>query len=176
MARSNFPSPFPDRPHATDGSADSEQAPTPPAQQAQNAHTWAWRPRAWSDVLVSTGLVVLAAAVALTLPTSSTMRAVLTLPVLFVAPGYLLLQSILVPARRPRRRLLHAVLGLGISPPLLGLMALSTIVLPGTFTPNAIIAAVTLGCLALGSLAVFRRERQRASDPRQGAVGEPRGS
>lgn len=114
--------------------------------------------------------MVLAAAIALTLPAGSTLRAALTLPVLLVAPGYLLLQSILVPAWPPSRRWLHAVLGLGISPPLLGLMALSTIVLPGIFTPNTIIAAVTLGCLALGTLAVFRRERHRAAEPQQAAV------
>lgn len=170
MALSNLPWPFPDHPRATDGSADSEQATT---QQAHQAQAWAWRPRAWADVLIATGLVVLAAVIALTLPAGSTLRAVLTLPVLFVAPGYLLLQSIFVPARRPSRRLLHAVLGLGISPPLLGLLALSTTVLPGTFTPNTIVAAVTLGCLSLGTIAVFRRGRQRADGPRQAARGEP---
>lgn len=116
---------------------------------------------------------MLAAAIALTLPAGSTMRAVLTLPVLLVAPGYLLLQTILVPVRPPPRRLLHAVLGLGISPPLLGLMALSTTVVPGTFTPDALIAAVTLGCLALGTLAVFRRERQRAEGPEHATVTAP---
>lgn len=169
MASSNLQFPFPDRPRARDGSADSEQL-TP--QQAEQAHTWAWRPRVCSDVLLSTGLVVLAAAVALTLPVESTLRAVLTLPVLLVAPGYLLLQALLVPARRPRRRVLHAVFGLGISPPLLGLMALSTTVVPGTFTPNTIIVAVTLGCLALGALAVFRRGRQRAEGPQHAAIGD----
>lgn len=168
MATSNIPSP--DRPHATDGPADSRRF---TSQQAQHGQPWAWRPRAWSDVLISSGLVVIAAAIALTLPSGSTLRAVLTLPVLLVAPGYLLLQSILVPARPPSRRLLHAVLGLGISPPLVGLLALSTTVVPGIFTPNTIIAAVTLGCLALGTLAVFRRERHRAQDPGQATAGDP---
>lgn len=169
MATSNLPSSSSDRPRATDGPSDSGQL-TP--RQAQDAQTWAWRPRACSDVLISTGLVVLAAAIALTLPAESTLRAVLTLPVLLVAPGYLLLQSILVPARRPRRRVLHAVLGLGISPPLVGLMALSTTVVPGSFTPTTIIAAVTLGCLALGALAVYRRGRQQAAAPRRAAAGD----
>lgn len=173
VARSKLPSPFPDRPRATDGSADSEQAAAQQAQQNQHGHAWAWRPRAWSDVLVSTGLVVLAAAVALTLPDESTLRAALTVPVLLVAPGYLILQGIFVPARRARQRLLHAALGLAVSPPLVGLFALSTIVVPGTFSPNAIIAAVTLGCLALASLALFRRERHRAEAPRRAAVDEP---
>lgn len=163
MARSNLTFPSPEAASPTDGSADPGQAAAP---QAQQATTWAWRPEAWSDVLLSTGLVVMAAAIAFLLPVGSTWRAALTLPVLLVAPGYLLLQSIFVPARRPRERLFHAVLGLGISPPILGLLALSTTVLPGTFSPNAIIGAVTVGCLALGALAVFRRDRHRADrDP-----------
>ena len=109
------------------------------------------------DVLVAAGAMLAAIATALILPGGSTLRLAVVLPVLMVAPGYLLLQALLVPTRSATARVRHALLSLGVSPAVLGLLALSTAIVPGGFTEGAILAVVTLGCLVLAGVSVHRR-------------------
>lgn len=122
------------------------------------------RSRAWKrsvDLLVAAGLMVLAGGAALALPDGSTLRLAFVVPILLVAPGYLLLQALIVPARSAATRGRHAVLSLGVSPALLGLLALSTAIVPGGFQEGAILAVVTIGSVVLGAVG-FGRRRAKA--------------
>lgn len=110
-----------------------------------------------ADVVAATGLVLVAALAAVVLADGSTLRPVVALPILMVAPGYLLLQALLVPARSPTERGRHLLVSLGLSPAVLGLLALATAVVPGGFRPLPIAATVTLGCLAFAGVALRRR-------------------
>lgn len=120
--------------------------------------------RQWTrsvDLLVAAGLMVLAAIVALVLPDGSMLRLAIVVPILLLAPGYLLLQALLVPARSAATRGRHLVLSLGVSPALLGLLALSTALVPGGFKQGAILGVVTVGSIVLGAVG-FRRRRAKA--------------
>lgn len=108
------------------------------------------------DVLIVGGLAVLAAIVAFTLPAGDPARFALTLPVLLIAPGYLLIQAF-IPDATGRTRLVHGLLSIGVSPAVVGLLALSTALIPGGFGATSIIAAVTLWCLIMASIAMLRR-------------------
>jgi uncharacterized membrane protein len=109
-------------------------------------------------------------------------RVVLTLPVLLWAPGYLLMQAMLVPARDARRRAVHAVAAVGVSPAVVGLLALATAILPGGFRPAVIVSVVTLACVALAATAYYRRatwtpEPADAQTPARGSpVARARGA
>lgn len=123
------------------------------------AGTSSWR--ASADLLIAGVAVLLAGAATLVLPDGSTLRLVLVLPILLLAPGYLLLQALLVPARSTAARGRHLLLSLGVSPAVLGLLALSTAIVPGGFTSGAIILVVTVGCVLLAGVG-FQRRRVRA--------------
>lgn len=112
-----------------------------------------------ADILVMSLLMVFAALAAFALPEGSVLRWAFTLPVILVAPGYLLLQAIFVPAQPTSSRLVHGLLSLGISPALLGLLALSTALIPGGFKPGIIVAVVAVGSLVLAGVGLFRRAR-----------------
>lgn len=108
------------------------------------------------DVVAAAGLAVAAAAASLSLPPGP-LRLALVLPMLLFAPGYLLLQAFVVPAARGADRGWQALASLGISPALLGLLALLTSIVEGGFRLGAILAVTTLGCLALAAAALVRR-------------------
>lgn len=107
------------------------------------------------DVLVASGLL-LVGAFATTLPVGP-LRLVLVLPVLLFAPGFLLLQAFVVPAARGTKLLWQGLASLGLSPALVGLLALSTAIVQGGFKLGAILALVTLGGLGLAGTAIARR-------------------
>jgi uncharacterized membrane protein len=88
-------------------------------------------------------------------------------PVLLVAPGYLLLQALIVPRPAGGRRALQGLLAIGLSPGIVGLLALSTSLVRGGFKPTPILVVVTGACLALAAIA-FRRRAAFAS-----AAGKP---
>lgn len=94
------------------------------------------------------------AAAMLSLLPSSTALVWVGLMALLVAPGYLLLQAMLGAPRG-----WHVLAGMGLSIPLIGLLALATAVVPGGFQAGAIVITITLGVLALGALAWLRRSR-----------------
>lgn len=100
----------------------------------------------------------MAAILALTTPAGSGLRAIVALPILLVVPGYLLIEAT-VGSIKPGQRGLHALVALGVSPPLVALLALSTAALPGGFHAGPIVAAVTIACLGLAVLAARRRAR-----------------
>lgn len=108
------------------------------------------------DIAIVGLLVVVGAVAATTLAEGNALRLALTLPVLFFAPGYLLLEAF-VPAATEVRRAWHALVAVGLSPVLVGLLALSTALIPGGFRPLSIIAVVTLGSLVLMGFAMYRR-------------------
>lgn len=110
-----------------------------------------------ADILLAAGVAVVAALAAAVLPSGSTLRIVLVLPIVLFAPGYLLLQALIVPARSASERGRHALLSVGVSPALVGLLALSTAIIPGGFKRVTIGAVITLGCLVLAGVGLRRR-------------------
>ncbi|HEX2065559.1 MAG TPA: DUF1616 domain-containing protein [Candidatus Thermoplasmatota archaeon] len=116
------------------------------------------------DLAVAAGLAVVAALLATGLPAGSTLRAAAALPILLLVPGYLLIEATVTSTARGQRAL-HALVGLGVSPPLVALLALATALLPGGFRSGTIIGLVTLACLALAAVAAWRRLRAPAGPP-----------
>lgn len=112
-------------------------------------------------------LILGAAWVAWVLPEGDMLRLVIAAPIVLVVPGYLVLQAVFVPARPPRQRLIHVLFAVGLSPVILGLLALTTALVPSGFRTGPIVAVVTVACLALAGLAGYRR----AADRRGGSEG-----
>lgn len=108
------------------------------------------------DVAVGAGLVVTAFVASTALPPSS-LRLALVLPMLLFAPGYLLLQAFVVPAAPRSARTWQALASLGISPAVLGLLALATSIVQGGFRSDAILLLTTIGSLAFAATALVRR-------------------
>ncbi len=135
---------------------------------SQTAPAWPLRLAQSTDLLLALA-VVAGAAAARSLPGGSTLRLVLTLPVILFVPGYLLLQALLVPVRPGAGHLLQTLLAVGISLPLVGLFALSTSLVAGGFRPTPIVLAISLGCLTLAAVALVRRLLLRA--PAEAAGG-----
>ncbi len=120
------------------------------------------RPLAMSrglDLLAAAALALLAGLAFLALPAGSPLRVALTLPVLFFVPGYLLIEAATESAVSRQRRMVRAWISIGVSPVVVALLALATVVLPGGFKPASIVATITLACLALAGIAMTRRLR-----------------
>lgn len=123
-----------------------------------------------ADLLVAGPLAVLAAVLASALPADNPVRNYGTIAILLTVPGYLLLQTLMVPAPPAAKRAMHVLLGIGVSPAVVGLLALSTALVSGGFGATAIIATVTLACLAFALIAFARRslhpsENASTADP-----------
>lgn len=117
------------------------------------------------DVVIAGVLAVLAAAAAFALPDGNAGRMIFTLSVLLVVPGYLLIQAVVGRARTIPKRMIHLLLSLGLSPAIVGLLALATAIIPGGFQPPWIIALITLWCVAMTGLALWRRKVQVERTP-----------
>lgn len=126
--------------------------------------------RELTDLWIAGVLVLVGALAAAVLPAGDVMRIALVAPVVLVVPGYLLVQAFVVPAVSRRRRAVHALIGLGLSPVVVGLLALVTALVPGGFQTSTIILFVTLGSLGLGVAAGVRR---RTYTPKEEASGAP---
>ncbi|MHB1262098.1 MAG: DUF1616 domain-containing protein [Thermoplasmatota archaeon] len=122
-----------------------------PPRPQRGEHSW---PKL--DIAIAGSLGIAATAAAVSLP-PSTLRTVLALPMILFVPGYLLLQAFVVPAAAGRTRTWQAFASIGISPAILGLMALSTSIVQGGFRLGAILMVTTLGCLAFATTALLRR-------------------
>lgn len=109
------------------------------------------------DVYLAGALALLGAFAVAALPDGSALRIALVLPVLFFAPGYLLLQALPIPRVRRWSHGVHALLAIGVSPAIVGLLALSTALIPGGFRPAPIVTVVTVASLALAAVALYRR-------------------
>lgn len=115
------------------------------------------------DVLVAAA-VGLAAPLAFALhPDGSLFRALAVLPGLLLAPGYLLLQTVVVPRAPAGERARHAALALGVSFPVLGLAVLGAALSPWGMRPVPIVVAVTAANLGLAGWAASRRVRAARS-------------
>lgn len=119
------------------------------------------RPEEAADVVLAAAAATAAAFAAALLPPGSALRVLLAWPLLLVVPGFLLLQALVVPVAVGRRRFSHALVAVGISPALVGLLALATALVPGGFRPLSIVSVVTGACLLLAAVALVRRARSR---------------
>ncbi len=108
----------------------------------------------WLDLALAASFAVVAAA-ATGLKSGSIGRVALTMPVLLFIPGYLLLQAALAGRERPST--FHVLMAVGLSPPLVGVLALLAAIVPGGFTAIPIITIVTVACVALAGIAFLRR-------------------
>lgn len=116
-------------------------------------------------ILACCSVAALAGLAFLTLPGGSVLRVSLSAAILFFVPGYLLLEAAAGPAANLRSSLLRSALAIGISPAIVGLLALATALAPQGFRPAAIVVAVTLGCFALAGVATWRRFAQHRLPP-----------
>jgi uncharacterized membrane protein len=125
------------------------------------------RPHGWriaADLVAACTFVSLAGLAFVALPAGSWLRVTLALSGLLFAPGYLLVEAVVGPSTLlTARRSLRACIAIGVSPALVGLLALSTAFGPGGFRPGAIVAAVTFACFAFAAIAYARRRRTAGS-------------
>lgn len=109
------------------------------------------------DLVLGSAIAIAAGLAAIYHPDRLVLRGVLTVPALLVVPGYLLLQAILPSIDAAPTRTQQGVLALGISPALVGLVALSTAVTPWGFHRTPIILGVMLTSLGLAGTVLYRR-------------------
>lgn len=122
-------------------------------------------PRRWArswDLVACSALVAAACAAFAGLAEGTALRFALALPVLFFAPGYLLIEAVAGPAKAAGGRAVRALVAIGVSPALVGLLALATAVLPAGFRPTPI---VVLLAVASGALALAGAWRRRLHAP-----------
>ncbi|HVL87020.1 MAG TPA: DUF1616 domain-containing protein [Candidatus Thermoplasmatota archaeon] len=108
------------------------------------------------DLLAAAALAVLAAAAASALAPGDLLRVAIALPIALTVPGYLLVEALVGPSRRTSRSF-HLLAGIGVSPGVVGLLALATSLAPGGFTVAGIVLSVAAACLALSAVALWRR-------------------
>ena len=121
-----------------------------------------------ADVVVSLAFVLVAAAAYLTLPEGSLARLALVAPAVLLVPGYLLVEATASGPTSPRKRVGHALVGLGVSPAFLGVVALATALVPGGFRAPAIVGAITLACFGAAWIVLERRQRWRTERDERG--------
>jgi len=117
--------------------------------------------RAWRgglDLVSCAALVAVGCLAAAALPAGSALRLALALPVLLFAPGYLLVEAAAGPARQASSRAMRGLLAIGVSPALVGLVALATAGLPGGFRAGSIVLLLAVVCAALAGAALWRRK------------------
>lgn len=115
------------------------------------------RLRQSADLMLACAFVVVGVVAVGLVPDGSVLRFILVAPVLFVVPGYLLIQACVVKESKRRSRLTHVLLAVGVTPPVLGLIALATALVPGGFRLAFIAAAVAVACFGMAALADYRR-------------------
>ena len=115
-----------------------------------------------ADLGAAAGAAVLAAVAFLALDAGHPLRLVLGLSMLLFVPGFLLLEACLG-AGAAAGRWTRVGAAVGLSPPLVGLLALSTALVPGGFRPLPIVLLVTAACVACAGVAALRRLRHRDS-------------
>lgn len=113
------------------------------------------------DLLLAAAAPVLAALLMVLVPDGNVVRIALAGAVVFLAPGYLLLEAT-APAggageRGREARPWRLAMALGLSPAVVALVALAAALVPGGFRPLPIAGAVALVCVALAAVALRRR-------------------
>lgn len=110
------------------------------------------------DLVGAAFLAVVALVAALSLEARGMLRVVLVAPLVLAVPGYLLIQAVMGPGSQLRRRPVHAVFGLGVTPAVLGLLGLlAALFLPGGFVPVTVMVTVTVFCVICAGVAATRR-------------------
>lgn len=115
-----------------------------------------------ADLLAASALMLAAVVCVFALPTGSLVRAIIAGLAILLVPGYLLLQAS-IRESSPKQRAVHAAIALGVSPAVVGLLALATALVPGGFKAGPIIALVTFASLAFAGVAAWRRAPRRVS-------------
>lgn len=115
------------------------------------------------DLLAAIVLVILAFWATVALPPGSWARVAVVAPLVLALPGYLLIQAVLGPTSLRTSRLGHTAAALGVTPAVIGLLALSTTVLPGGFRIPSITKALAIGSVVFLVVAWVRRGFPRAS-------------
>lgn len=126
--------------------------------------------RGTADLVAGAILALVGALGARFLPDGDGARVALAAPVLLVVPGYLLIQTFVIRTETGHPRWFHVFFGIGLSPAVVGLLALATTVIPNGFQPAMIVAFVTVGCLLLAVVARMRRFHAIAADQEKRAV------
>ncbi len=111
------------------------------------------------DLIAACIVAALAGLAFMTMPGGSPLRVALALAVLFFVPGYLLIEAVAQPAVSRQRRVVRAWIAIGVSPAVVGLLALATVALPGGFRPASIVATLTVACVGLAGVGIWRRRR-----------------
>jgi uncharacterized membrane protein len=137
------------------GRADEPDAMTRPALAASARPLRSWLGMA--DLAVAAAVAALAGVAQMSLPGGSWLRVVPALLLLFFVPGYLLIEAVVGPAADLRARLVRCAWAVGVSPPVVALLALATALAPHGFKPAAIVLSVTVACLGLAAAALWRR-------------------
>ncbi|MEA3166596.1 MAG: hypothetical protein QOJ26_1468 [Thermoplasmata archaeon] len=118
------------------------------------------------DLAVAVVLALSAGLAFAFLPDGSVLRVALGLAMVFLVPGYLLIEAAAPVTSEPRRRMLRICLAVGVSPVVLGLLALATAALPGGFHSASIVGLSSLVCVAAAAVAFLRRRSSATSDAR----------
>ena len=113
----------------------------------------------YADLAACAAAVMLSAWAYLSLPERDPLRLLVSAPMLVFVPGYLLVEAFRSSRQPFKRRVLSAAVAPGATIALLGLLALSTAVLPGGFRPDSIVTIVTLACIGLVAAASYHRAR-----------------
>ena len=126
--------------------------------------TWT---RSW-DLLACCFLVAAGCTASVGLADGTALRMAFALPLLFFAPGYLLIEAVAGPAKASAHRAVRALLAIGVSPALVGLLALAAAVLPAGFRPAPILILLAVACGIMAIAGFWRRwtpTRQPISTP-----------
>lgn len=124
------------------------------------------------DLYVAAAMTIAASSVAALMPTDNPLRALTVVCFLLLVPGYLFLQALIVQKHPHIFEPAHALFAVGISPAVVGLLALSTTLAPVGFRLSTVFAVVVTACVLLAVIAFARRlTRLRASH--QGTVKPP---
>lgn len=116
-----------------------------------------WRRAGYLDLVAAVLWAALAGAAFLLLPDGSILRVILAVGVLFLVPGYLVIEAVAGIASSPHQRSVRALVAFGVSPPIVGLLALATAIIPGAFKPLPIVATITVACVIFAAFAMLRR-------------------
>lgn len=124
------------------------------------------------DLVLGAAVAIAAGVAALYHPEKTLLRAVLTVPALLIVPGYFLLQTVIPSTDHRPTRPVQGALAVGLSPPLVALIALATTLTPWGFQQTPIVLGVMFTSLVLVALTLYRRVSWASpSAPGEGSTG-----
>lgn len=139
-----------------DGRCMSDGAPpSGPGSETGGRRSLAWA-TSW-DLLACCLLVAAACAAFAGLAEGSPLRMAAALPVLFFAPGYLLIEAVAGPVKEKAQHAVRAIVAIGVSPGIVGLLALAAAVLPAGFHAAPIVLLLAVACGVMAAAGLWRR-------------------